>query len=197
MLLICLVTPHQNLPSFWRILISARIIKRDGQRHSPFSLLVHNAGYKVRCSKFNGGGGGDVFAILNEGHEEIFLWTQCQVRNLRSRNWFAIRIYIQMIYVDWRAVHNTNDNKFDVCLSMHRCICVEKKNQLDVTECFIAFMLCSTCFGHFYALHQELETICVLLPPMVCSAWLLVVGGQVQGSRLCVQEEGCCSTRVQ
>jgi hypothetical protein len=53
---------------------------------------------------------------------------------------------------------------------------VEKKNQLDVTECFIALMICSTCFGHVYALHQELETLCVLLPPMVCSAWLLVVG---------------------
>ena len=28
---------------------------------------------------------------------------------------------------------------------------------------------------------------------MVCSAWLLVVGGQVQSSRLLVQEEGCCT----
>ena len=36
----------------------------------------------------------------------------------------------------------------------------------------------------------------VLLPPMMCSAWLLVVGGQVQSSRLCVQEEGCCTTWV-
>jgi len=63
---------------------------------------------------------------------------------------------------------------------------VENKNQLDVTECFIALMICSTCFGHFYDHHQELETICVLLPPMVCSAWLLVVGGQMQDSRLCV-----------
>ena len=62
--------------------------------------------------------------------------------------------------------------------------CVEKKNQLDVTECFIALMIRSTCFGHFYAHHQELEAIYVLLPPMVCSAWLLVVGGQVQDSRL-------------
>ena len=62
--------------------------------------------------------------------------------------------------------------------------CVEKKNQLDATEWFIALIICSTCFGHFYAHHQELETICVLLPPMVCSAWLLVVGGQVQGNRL-------------
>jgi hypothetical protein len=73
--------------------------------------------------------------------------------------------------------------------------CVEKKNQLDVTECFIALMICSKCFGNFYAHLQELETIRVLLPPMVCSAWLLVVGGQVQGSRVCDQEEGCC-TRV-
>ena len=59
------------------------------------------------------------------------------------------------------------------CGSMKkRCShCVEKKNHLDVTECFIALMICSTCFGHFYAHHQELETICVLLPPMVCSFW--------------------------
>ena len=72
---------------------------------------------------------------------------------------------------------------------------VEKKHQLDVTECFIALIICSTCFGHLYAHHQKLETICVLLPPMVCIAWLLVVGGQVQGSRLCFRDEGCCSTQ--
>jgi len=78
--------------------------------------------------------------------------------------------------------------ELDVCLSVHCCICVEKKNRLDATEWFIA-LICSTCFGHFYAHHQELENICVLLPPIVCSAWLLVVGGQVQASRLCVQEE--------
>jgi len=46
--------------------------------------------------------------------------------------------------------------KLDVCLPMHRCVCVEKKNQLDVTVCFIAFMIRSTCFGLFYAHHQEL-----------------------------------------
>ena len=34
----------------------------------------------------------------------------------------------------------------------------------------------------------------VLLPPMVCDAWLLVVGGQVKDNRLCVQEEGCCTS---
>ena len=37
--------------------------------------------------------------------------------------------------------------------------------------------------------------MCVLLPPMVCSAWLLVVGGQVQNNSLCVQAEGCCTTQ--
>ena len=75
-------------------------------------------------------------------------------------------------------------------------ICVEKKNQLDVTECFIALMICSVCFGHVFAHYQELETICVLLPSMACSAWLLVVEGQVQSSRLCIQEEGCCTTHL-
>ena len=69
--------------------------------------------------------------------------------------------------------------RLDVCLSVHRCICVEKKNQLDATEWFIALIICSTFFGHFYAHHQELETICVLLPPMVCSA--LAAGCRMAG----------------
>ena len=45
---------------------------------------------------------------------------------------------------------------------MHRCICIEKKNQLDAPEWFIALIIRSTCFGHFRAHHQELETICVI-----------------------------------
>ena len=51
---------------------------------------------------------------------------------------------------------------------------VEKRNQLDATQWFIALIICSTCFGHLYAHHQERETICVLLPPIVCDA--LVAG---------------------
>jgi len=58
-------------------------------------------------------------------------------------------------YKSWRPC-----KKLDVCLSVHRFICVEKKNQLDATEWFIALIKCSTCFGHFYAHHQELETTC-------------------------------------
>jgi len=53
-------------------------------------------------------------------------------------------------------------------------------NQLDGTECFIALIICSTCFGHLYAHHQELETILVLLPHMVCKA--LVAGGRRSGA---------------
>ena len=54
------------------------------------------------------------------------------------------------------AILHLNVSFLDVCLSVHRCICVEKKNQLDVTVSFIAFMIGSTCFGHFYAHYQEL-----------------------------------------
>jgi len=36
----------------------------------------------------------------------------------------------------------------------------------------------------------------MLLQPMVCSAWLLVVGGQVQDSRVCVQEFFCMCMKL-
>ena len=74
----------------------------------------------------------------------------------------------------FRAVGKHKTSLLDVCFSVHSCMCVEKKNQLDASEWFIALIICSTCFGHFYVHHQELETICVLLPPMVCDA--LVAG---------------------
>ena len=51
-----------------------------------------------------------------------------------------------------------------------------EENQLDATEWFIALIICSTRFGHLYAHHQELETMLVLLPHMVCNA--LVAGGR-------------------
>jgi len=62
------------------------------------------------------------------------------------------------------------------CLSAHLCISLEKKNQLDATEWFIVFIMCSTCFGHLYGHHQELETILVLL----CDA--LVAGDRRSGA---------------
>ena len=53
-----------------------------------------------------------------------------------------------------------------------------EENQLDATECFIALIISSTCFGHLYAHHQELEAILVLLPHMM---WhVLVTGGRLR-----------------
>jgi len=55
-----------------------------------------------------------------------------------------------------------------------------EENQLDATEWFIALIIYSTCFGHLYAHHQELETIFVLLPRVMCNA--LVAGGRRSGA---------------
>ena len=66
-------------------------------------------------------------------------------------------------------------------------------NQLDVTEWFIALVICSTCFRHLYAHHQELETILCYYRIWCVMPWLLVVGCQVQSSRLCVRDEESCS----
>jgi len=54
-----------------------------------------------------------------------------------------------------------------------------EENQLDDTEWFIALIICSTFYRHLYAHHQELETVLVLLPHMVCNA--LVAGGRRSG----------------
>ena len=48
---------------------------------------------------------------------------------------------------------------------------VEIKCQLDATEVFIADPIaCSTCFGHHYAHHQELNSIIQWLLPVVFRA---------------------------
>jgi len=96
------------------------------------------------------------------------------VCDLRSVRLFHIFPHY-LIKAWWKEFIEHKTRKLDVCLSVHRCICVEKKNQLDATEWFIARIKCSTCFRHFYAHHQELETVCVLLPPMVCSAEVRVL----------------------
>ena len=54
-----------------------------------------------------------------------------------------------------------------------------EENQVDATGCFITLIICSTCFGHLYVHHQELELL-VLLPHMVCNA--LVAGGRLLGA---------------
>ena len=51
-----------------------------------------------------------------------------------------------------------NDNKRNdlpptLIVGKHR-----EENRLDATECFIVLIICSTCFGHLHAHHQELDT---------------------------------------
>ena len=49
-----------------------------------------------------------------------------------------------------------------------------KKCQIDTTEVFIAdLIICSTCFGHHYAHHQELKSIIQWLLPVVFRAVVL------------------------
>ena len=74
---------------------------------------------------------------------------------------------------------------------------VEIKCQLDATDVFIADLIaCSTCFGHHYAHHQELQSIITV----GCCMWSLVLGFQVVGMvwswRLCVRFAGCCSSHL-
>ena len=45
---------------------------------------------------------------------------------------------------------------------------LKNKNQLDATYYFIVFLIGSTCFGHYYAHHQELATI-MSIPTLVVS----------------------------
>ena len=45
---------------------------------------------------------------------------------------------------------------------------LKNKNQLDATYCFIVLLKGSTFFGHYYAHHQELETI-MLITTLVIS----------------------------
>ena len=47
--------------------------------------------------------------------------------------------------------------------------------------------------GHFYAHHQELETICALLRPMVCSAWGWLSGVSAR-QQATLQNDGSCTT---
>jgi len=112
---------------------------------------------------------------------------------------FSLRLFLSFRLSEYGSstlYGNIWKNQQKYTLKKAICECVEKKNQLDATEWFIALIIWSKCFGHFYAHHQELETICVLVPPMVGSAWLLVVGGRLWSSRLCVQKEGCCTTHI-
>ena len=70
---------------------------------------------------------------------------------------------------------------------------MEIKCRLDATEVFIADLIaCSTCFGHHYAHHQELEYYTVIAACGISCCSFQVVS-LVWSWGLCVRFAGCCS----
>ena len=59
-------------------------------------------------------------------------------------------------------------SKFDICRTVHHFDNWRIKNQLDATYYFIVLLIGSTCFGHYYAHHQELATV-MLITTLVVS----------------------------
>jgi len=53
-------------------------------------------------------------------------------------------------------------SEFDVCWTVHHCDNWRIKIQLHATYYFIVLLIGSTCFGHYYAHHQELTTIMLI-----------------------------------
>ena len=99
------------------------------------------------------------------------------------------------LHYEW-SVKSCRDNQniLDVCLSVRRCICVEKKSQLDDTGALLHLWYAQQVSGTSMPINRSSR-----LYVCYCRLWCAVLGlwlsgGQVQGSRVCVQEEGCCTT---
>jgi len=60
---------------------------------------------------------------------------------------------------------------------------LKNKNQLDATYYFIVLLIGSTCFGHYYAHHQELTTR-MLITTLVVSFLGGAVGWKLGAGRL-------------
>ena len=61
-------------------------------------------------------------------------------------------------------------------------VILKNKTQLDVTYYFIVLLMGSTCFGHYYAHHQELATIMLIttlvVSFLVCCRWPIIISGR-------------------
>jgi len=62
------------------------------------------------------------------------------------------------MYTDITLYRSSNKTKYKL----------KNKNQLDAIYYFIVLLMGSTCFGHYYARHQELTTI-MLITTLVVS----------------------------
>ena len=81
------------------------------------------------------------------------------------------------------------------CVFVHASLHMRReKNQLDATEWFIVLIICSTCFRALLCPSSGARDYMCYYHLWCAMPWLLVVGGQMQGSRLCVRNEGFCSS---
>jgi hypothetical protein len=75
-----------------------------------------------------------------------------------------------------RALELVHLRKFDVYWSVHRC---DSQRNEEPTRCylglFITLMICSTCFVHIYAHHQEFTNIYHCSPHGMSASWVLMV----------------------
>jgi len=65
-------------------------------------------------------------------------------------------------------LQDTTTEKLDICWTVHHRVNWRIKNQLDATYYFIVLFIGSTCFGHYYAHHQEVATM-MLITTLVVS----------------------------
>jgi hypothetical protein len=99
-----------------------------------------------------------------------------EVAEMSVKLWWPLLSYINCMLVCWFYTfrgfwlikylkHKNPEEKF--CASNIQFY-VDRRVQLDVTQWFIELVICSTCFGHYYVYHQELETIHNVT---VCGTW--------------------------
>ena len=75
---------------------------------------------------------------------------------LQPRIYFS-ELYLQLIYFFCSCPLYFLPNYF-----LHTLLYLKNKNQIDATCYFIALLIGSICFGHYYAHHQELTTIMLI-----------------------------------
>ena len=81
--------------------------------------------------------------------------------------WAIVRRF-KIIYALYWNYATSNTSIFYVCLTVRHCDNWRIKHQLDATYYFTVLLIGSTCFGHYYAHHQELATI-MLITTLVVS----------------------------
>ena len=84
-----------------------------------------------------------------------FTWHKQTLSNTKSdRSYVFFSIFVCHVRAQTEA-----PDESDVYWIVHHCDSWRIKNQLDTTCYFIFLPIDSTCFGHYYAHHQELATM--------------------------------------